>query len=33
LIRQADHIFSDPGHRERAFRFALDWFRKFLLGR
>lgn len=30
LIRQADHVFSDPGHRERASRFALGWFKKFL---
>ena len=31
LIKGADHIFSVPGHRERAITLSLDWFRRFLL--
>ena len=30
LIKGADHIFSVPGHRERAITLSLDWFRRFL---
>ncbi len=30
LIEGGDHVFSDPGHRERAIRLAVDWFRKHL---
>ncbi len=30
LIKGADHIFSVPGHRERAITLSIDWFRRFL---
>jgi dienelactone hydrolase len=31
LIKGADHIFSVPGHRNRAITLSLDWFRRFLV--
>ena len=31
IIEGADHILSNPAHRERAIHMALDWFRKYLL--
>ena len=30
VIKGADHILSDPAHRERAISLALEWFRKYL---
>ena len=30
LIKGADHIFSVPGHRERAITLSINWFRRFL---
>jgi uncharacterized protein len=30
VIKGADHILSDPGHRERAISLALEWFDKYL---
>ncbi len=30
LIKGADHVFSVPGHRERAITTSVDWFRRFL---
>lgn len=30
LIEGADHTFSDPIHREKAFSIATDWFKKYL---
>ncbi|HOV89347.1 MAG TPA: prolyl oligopeptidase family serine peptidase [Syntrophorhabdaceae bacterium] len=32
IIGGADHIFSNPVHRQRAIELALDWFVRFLLG-
>ena len=32
IIEGADHVFSDPAHREEAIVLALDWFKKYLLG-
>ncbi len=31
LIKGADHIFSVPGHRERAITLSVNWFRRFLV--
>ncbi|MCX8111508.1 MAG: prolyl oligopeptidase family serine peptidase [Syntrophorhabdaceae bacterium] len=31
VIKGADHILSDPDHRQRAINFALEWFTGFLL--
>jgi hypothetical protein len=31
LIKGADHIFSVPGHRERAIATSVNWFRRFLV--
>ena len=33
IIEGADHIFSDPAHREKAIALALNWFTRYLLGR
>jgi fermentation-respiration switch protein FrsA (DUF1100 family) len=30
IIKGADHILSDPVHRERAISLALEWFEKHL---
>jgi uncharacterized protein len=31
IIKNGDHVFSNPGHRERAITFSLNWFRRFFL--
>jgi uncharacterized protein len=31
IIKNADHVLSNPVHRERAMNFALNWFRRFFL--
>lgn len=31
LIKGADHVFSVPGHRERAMSLSINWFRRFLV--
>lgn len=32
IIKGADHIFSDPYHREKVIDMATNWFRRYLLG-
>jgi uncharacterized protein len=32
IIKNADHVFSNPAHREKAITFALNWFRRYFLG-
>ena len=32
IIKGADHVFSDPTHREKAITLALNWFKRYLLG-
>ena len=32
LIRNGDHVFSNPLHRDRALNLALNWFRRFFPG-
>jgi dipeptidyl aminopeptidase/acylaminoacyl peptidase len=32
IIKNADHIFSQPPHREKAIHVSLNWFRRFFLG-